>query len=49
MGVAAMVPPVWRRMMNPKVKQWRKRYYPDLDTFEDWEPYKTGTNPLPPL
>lgn len=49
MGVAAVIPPVWRRMMNPKVKAWRKRYYPDLMTFEDWEPYKDGTNPLPRL
>ncbi|WP_460273081.1 alkane 1-monooxygenase [Celeribacter sp. ULVN23_4] len=49
MGVVAMVPPLWRRMMNPKIKQWRKQYYPDLATFEDWEPYKNGTNPLPRL
>ncbi|WP_066704663.1 alkane 1-monooxygenase [Celeribacter ethanolicus] len=49
MGVVAMVPPLWRRMMNPKVKQWRSQYYPDLETFEDWEPYKNGTNPLPRL
>lgn len=49
MGVVAMVPPLWRRMMNPKVKQWRSQYYPDLESFEDWEPYKNGTNPLPRL
>lgn len=33
MTSAAMVPPLWRRMMNPRVKRWRKRYYPDVT---DW-------------
>lgn len=49
MTFAAMVPPWWRRIMNPRVKAWRKQYYPDMATFEDWEPYKHGTNPLPRL
>ena len=44
MGIAALIPPVWRRIMNPKVKAWRKKYYPDI---EDWDPYKFGTNPMP--
>lgn len=49
MTFAAMVPPLWRRVMNPRVKEWRKQYYPDIATFKDWEPYKQGTNPLPRL
>lgn len=44
MTVAAMVPPVWRRMMNPRVRAWRRKWYPDI---EDWSAYKAATNPLP--
>ncbi|WP_088622631.1 alkane 1-monooxygenase [Oceanicola sp. 22II-s10i] len=39
MGSVAMVPPVWRRMMNPRVRKWRAMYYPEIT---DWAPYKTG-------
>ena len=49
MGLAALVPPIWRRVMNPRVKSWRAQFYPDMTSFEDWEPYKHGTNPLPRL
>ncbi|EAQ01646.1 fatty acid desaturase family protein [Pseudooceanicola batsensis HTCC2597] len=38
----AMIPPVWRRMMNPRVRKWRGMYYPEIT---DWEPYKRGTHP----
>ena len=44
MTMAAMVPPVWRRVMNKRVKAWRKQFYPEIT---DWDPYKFGTNPLP--
>ena len=44
MTMIAMIPPVWRRMMNPRVRAWRKTYYPEI---EDWTPYKTATNPMP--
>ncbi|MCF6444760.1 alkane 1-monooxygenase [Nereida sp. MMG024] len=44
MTMAAMVPPLWRRIMNPRVREWRKTYYPEI---EDWTPYKNATNPLP--
>jgi len=44
MTVAAMVPPLWRRVMNPRVRQWRRNYYPDIT---DWQPYNTVTNPMP--
>lgn len=44
MTMAAMIPPVWLRVMNPKVRAWRKKYYPEI---EDWTPYKHATNPMP--
>ncbi len=44
MGFVALIPPLWRRLMNPKVRAWRARYYPKI---EDWQPYSKGTNPLP--
>ncbi|SLN35005.1 alkane 1-monooxygenase [Pseudooctadecabacter jejudonensis] len=44
MTMAAMMPPVWRRVMNPRVRAWRKQYYPEI---EDWAPYKAATNPMP--
>lgn len=33
MGVLAMIPPLWRRRMNPRVRAWRRKYYPDVT---DW-------------
>ncbi len=44
MGTLAMIPPLWRRRMNPRVRAWRSQFYPDI---EDWTPYKTGALPLP--
>ena len=44
MGFLAMVPPVWRRVMNRRVRQWRKDHYPEI---ADWTPYKTGAYPTP--
>lgn len=44
MGIIAMIPPLWRHRMNPRVRAWRARYYPDI---EDWQPYNKATNPLP--
>jgi len=44
MTAVAMIPPLWRRRMNPRVRKWRQMYYPDI---VDWEPYKNGTNPMP--
>lgn len=44
MTMAAMVPPVWRRVMNPRVRAWRKRYYPEIT---EWRPYNKAANPLP--
>ncbi|MGR3465873.1 alkane 1-monooxygenase [Limimaricola sp.] len=44
MGVAALIPPVWRRMMNGRVRAWRRRFYPEI---ADWGPYKRGELPRP--
>ncbi len=44
MGVLALVPPLWRRAMNPRVRAWRRRFYPDIT---DWSDYNRGTLPLP--
>lgn len=44
MTAIAMIPPLWRRVMNPRVRAWRKRFYPDIT---DWKPYNKALNPLP--
>lgn len=44
MTIVAMIPPLWRRMMNPRVRAWRKAHYPDIT---DWRPYNKATNPSP--
>ena len=44
MTLLAMVPPLWRRRMNPRVRRWRAMYYPEIT---DWSAYKAGTNPMP--
>lgn len=44
MTMAAMVPPIWRRVMNPRVRRWRKMYYPEIT---DWKPYNKALNPMP--
>ena len=44
MTMAAMVPPLWRRVMNPRVRRWRQMYYPEIT---DWKLYNKATNPQP--
>lgn len=44
MTALAMVPPLWRRVFNPRVRAWRKQFYPEIT---DWVPYKTGQLPMP--
>lgn len=44
MTVMAMMPRVWRRVMNPRVRRWREMYYPEIT---DWTAYNKGTNPYP--
>ena len=44
MTVAAMMPPLWRRVMNPRVRHWRQMYYPEIT---DWTAYNKARNPMP--
>jgi len=44
MTFVAMWPPFWRKVMNPRVRNWRNMYYPEIT---DWQPYKAAKNPLP--
>lgn len=44
MTALALVPPLWRRVMNPRVRAWRQKFYPDIS---DWKPYNRGQLPLP--
>jgi len=44
MTIAAMIPPLWRRIMNPRVRHWREMYYPEIT---DWAPYNKHSLPLP--
>jgi alkane 1-monooxygenase len=44
MTMVAMVPPLWRRMMNPRVRAWRRAHYPDIT---DWTAYNAASNPMP--
>ena len=44
MTALAMVPPLWRRLMNPRVRAWRRQHYPDIT---DWSAYRAGSLPVP--
>jgi alkane 1-monooxygenase len=44
MTTLAMVPPLWRRVMNPRVRAWRRQFYPDVT---DWSDYNKGRLPAP--
>jgi alkane 1-monooxygenase len=44
MTIVAMMPPLWRRMMNPRVLRWREAYYPEV---VDWTAYNKLATPLP--
>jgi alkane 1-monooxygenase len=44
MTALAMVPPVFQKIMNPRVKRWRQMYYPEIT---DWHPYNKALNPPP--
>ena len=44
MTMAAMVPPIWRKYMNPLVRRWREMYYPEIT---EWKPYNKAINPMP--
>ncbi|MEP5731565.1 MAG: alkane 1-monooxygenase [Sulfitobacter sp.] len=44
MTFAAMFPPLWRRVMNPRVRTWRRTYYPEIT---DWSDYNKRRTPMP--
>ncbi|MDF3415316.1 alkane 1-monooxygenase [Sulfitobacter sp. M57] len=44
MTMAAMIPPLWRRVMNPRVRAWRRSYYPEIS---DWGDYNKQQTPMP--
>jgi alkane 1-monooxygenase len=44
MTTLAMIPPLWRRVMNPRVRAWRRRFYPDI---KDWSDYNKARLPMP--
>ena len=45
MTALAMFPPVWRRVMNPRVRAWRAKFYPHI---RDWVRYDEGLTPVQP-
>lgn len=44
MTMLAMMPPLWRRFMNPRVRRWREVYYPEIT---DWRAYNKAETPRP--
>ena len=44
MTAMAMIPPLWRRRMNPRVRAWRAQHYPHIT---DWTAYNKGETPMP--
>lgn len=44
MTAVAMIPPLWRSRMNPRVREWRRKFYPHIT---DWQNYNKATNPKP--
>ncbi|MBS0564268.1 MAG: alkane 1-monooxygenase [Proteobacteria bacterium] len=44
MTALAMIPPLWRRRMNPRVRAWRRQFYPAIT---DWTDYNRGRLPMP--
>lgn len=33
MTLMALIPPLWRRVMNPRVRKWREVFYPDITNW----------------
>ena len=44
MTLMALLPRLWRREMNPRVRKWREMYYPEIT---DWKAYNKATHPAP--
>ena len=47
MTVLALFPPLFRRVMHPRVEAWRARHYPDITEWDRWgRPVEASANPL---
>ena len=44
MTTLALIPPLWRRLMNPRVRRWRAQFYPEIT---NWRPYNKLALPMP--
>lgn len=44
MTLLATIPPAFKRVMNHRVKAWRKQHYPEIS---DWHAYNKALNPKP--
>jgi len=44
MTMIALVPYAWKKVMHPRLREWRARYYPEI---RNWTPYKNASNPMP--
>ena len=44
MTALALVPPLWLRVMNPRVRAWRRQFYPEIS---DWSDYRERRLPSP--
>lgn len=44
MVTAALFPPLWRKMMNHRVRKWREMYYPEIT---EWREYNKSKTPMP--
>ncbi len=44
MTALALLPGLWRKHMNPRVRRWRQMYYPEIT---DWRAYNKGKTPMP--
>lgn len=43
MTLLAMLPPLWKFVMNHRVRAWRRQFYPDIT---QWHAYNKGLDPL---
>ncbi|MCT4558355.1 MAG: alkane 1-monooxygenase [Pelagimonas sp.] len=44
MALFAMIPPLWKRIMNPRVRAWRRLHYPEIT---EWHDYNKAKTPMP--
>lgn len=44
MVMVALIPPLWFGMMNPRVRAWRRQFYPEIT---EWNLYRHGLTPMP--